>query len=149
LTFKRQQVLAAPLPAPGRCQLQGRAGSVKAGFAYTFAGQFDGCGCPARTDGLDGFWPTTDNIAAGADQRALWYVTFRATQGVFLLFAPADRRWRRRSGSASGSGGVRAVAAARAAQRAALKPYRKFSHGSPAARVLSRLMLDTLASSDA
>jgi hypothetical protein len=45
-----------------------------------------------------------------------------------LLFAPADRRWRRRSGSGSGSGGVRAVAAARAARRAALKPYRKFSH---------------------
>jgi hypothetical protein len=43
-------------------------------------------------------------------------------------FAPADRRWRRRSGSASGSGGVRVVAAARAARRAALKPYRKFSH---------------------
>ena len=40
----------------------------------------------------------------------------------FLLFAPADRRWRRRgeSESASGSGGVRAVAAARAARRAAL-----------------------------
>ena len=44
------------------------------------------------------------------------------------LFAPADRRWRRRSGSASGSGGERAVAAARAARRAALKTYRKFSH---------------------
>ena len=52
------------------------------------------------------------------------------------LFAPADRRWRRRSGSASGSGGVRAESAARAARRAALKDvqkvlkmYRRFSHG--------------------
>ena len=42
-------------------------------------------------------------------------------------FAPADRRWRRRIGSVSGSCGVRAVLAARAARRAALKPYRKFS----------------------
>ena len=46
----------------------------------------------------------------------------------FRAFAPADRRWRRRSGSASGSEGERAEAAARAARRAALKPYRKFSH---------------------
>ena len=45
------------------------------------------------------------------------------------FFAPADRRRRRRSGSASGSEGVRAASAARAARRAALKPYRKFSHG--------------------
>ena len=45
-------------------------------------------------------------------------------------FAPADRRWPGRSGSASGSEGVRAVAAARAARRAALKPYRKFSQAS-------------------
>ena len=47
----------------------------------------------------------------------------------FLVLAPADLRWRRRSGSASGSVGERAVSAARAARRAALKPYRKFSHG--------------------
>jgi len=67
----------------------------------------------------------------------------------FWLFAPADRRWRRRSGSASGSGGVRAVAAARAARRAALKAYRKFSHGRPPTPVLSRLMLDTWAPLDA
>jgi hypothetical protein len=44
-------------------------------------------------------------------------------------FAPADRRWPGRSGSASGSEGQGAEAAARAARRAALKPYRKFSHG--------------------
>jgi len=43
-------------------------------------------------------------------------------------FAPADRRWPGRSGSVSGSEGEGAVAAARAARRAALKPYRKFSH---------------------
>jgi len=44
---------------------------------------------------------------------------------AFTHFAPADRRRRRRSGSASGSEGERAEAAARAARRAALKPYRK------------------------
>ena len=43
------------------------------------------------------------------------------------LVAPADRRWRRRCGSASESSGVRAVLAARAARRAALKPYRNFA----------------------
>jgi integrase len=37
-----------------------------------------------------------------------------------MIFAPADRRWRRCSGSASGSGGERAESAARAARRAAL-----------------------------
>ena len=52
----------------------------------------------------------------------------RSSGPGFMLFAPADRRWRRRSGSGSGSEGERAVAAARAARRAALKPYRKFSH---------------------
>jgi hypothetical protein len=46
------------------------------------------------------------------------------------VFAPADRRWRGRSGSRGGSVGERAVTAARAALRAALKPYRKFSHAS-------------------
>jgi hypothetical protein len=66
-----------------------------------------------------------------------------------MLFAPADRRWPGRSGSASGSDGQGAETAARAARRAALKPYRKFSHGVPEAVVLSRLMLDTLASLDA
>jgi len=66
-----------------------------------------------------------------------------------MLFAPADRRWRRRSGSASGSEGERAVAAARAARRAALKQYRKFSHNTPGRRVLSRLMLYAWAPLDA
>ena len=28
---------------------------LKAVFACTFARQLDGCGCPAVTDGLDGF----------------------------------------------------------------------------------------------
>jgi hypothetical protein len=42
-----------------------------------------------------------------------------------------------------------AVAAARAARWAALKPYRKFSHRDLGRTVLSRLMLDTLASLDA
>ncbi len=66
-----------------------------------------------------------------------------------MLFAPADRRWRRRSGSGSGSEGVRAVAAARAARRAALKPYRKFSQLPWSCLVLFRLILDTVASDDA
>jgi len=59
---------------------------------------------------------------------------------------------RRRSGSASGSEGERAESAARAARRAALKPYRKFSHRRGETEgaerreqrgVLSRLMLYT------
>ena len=54
-----------------------------------------------------------------------WNFSAVAAPKVLLLFAPADRRWRRRSGSASGSGGVRAVAAARAARRAALKTVKK------------------------
>ena len=50
----------------------------------------------------------------------------------FHAFAPAARRWRRRSESASGSGGVRAVAAARAARRAALKTVQKvLTQGEP------------------
>jgi hypothetical protein len=44
---------------------------------------------------------------------------------------------------------VRAVLAARAARRAALKPYRKFSQALSGSAVLSRLMLYTLASLDA
>ena len=66
-------------------------------------------------------------------------------------FAPADRRWARPARSPSGVPDVAAVSAARAAQRAALKPYRKFSHGvgprqvgprqRQASGVLSRLML--------
>src|SRR6185312_10012351 len=41
------------------------------------------------------------------------------------LSAPADRRWRRRCGSASGSGGVRAVSAARAAPWGRLETVQK------------------------
>jgi hypothetical protein len=48
-----------------------------------------------------------------------------------MLSRQPTGRWRRRSGSVSGSEGERAVSAARAARRAALKPYRKFSHGGP------------------
>jgi hypothetical protein len=47
--------------------------------------------------------------------------------GPALVFAPADRRLARRSGSASGSVGEAAEVAARAAQRAGLKTYRKVS----------------------
>jgi hypothetical protein len=43
----------------------------------------------------------------------------------FHIFAPADRRWRRRSGSASGSEGERAEAAARAARRGRLETVQK------------------------
>jgi hypothetical protein len=39
---------------------------VDMNFACTFARQLDGCGWPAITDGLDGFWPALDNPAAGA-----------------------------------------------------------------------------------
>ena len=46
---------------------------------------------------------------------------------VLVPFAPADRRRAGRSGSVSGSGGLAAVSAARAALGAALNPYRKFS----------------------
>ena len=69
-------------------------------------------------------------IRSGSRDAPQWTGELRRSSGPGLLaFAPADRRWRRRSGSASGSEGVRAVSAARAARRAALKPYRKFSHG--------------------
>ncbi len=74
-----------------------------------------------------------------------------------MLMRPQDFRLsrqptgvlRRRSGSASESCGVRAVSAARAARRAALKPYRKFAQNELHEPVLSRLMLDTWASFDA
>ena len=73
--------------------------------------------------------------AAGAGTPTCTDETCCTCQAARLsAFAPADRRWRRRSGSASGSEGERAVAAARAARRAALKPYRKFSHSYGAAR---------------
>ena len=47
--------LATRVPASDSCQLQVRAGSVKAVFACTFTGQLHGCGCPAITEGLDRF----------------------------------------------------------------------------------------------
>jgi hypothetical protein len=53
----------------------------------------------------------------------------RAEHGRGMGHLTADRRWRRRSGSASGSEGERAEAAVRAARGAALKTYRRFSHG--------------------
>src|SRR5579862_2924223 len=71
---------------------------------------------------LDRFCPASDNPAAGAwtlppAERPTCCTSMRP--GI-SAFAPADRRWRRRSGSVSGSDGVRAVAEARAARRAAL-----------------------------
>jgi hypothetical protein len=43
-----------------------RAGSVKVVFACTLTRQLDGCGCPAVTDGLDGFCPAPDNPGSGS-----------------------------------------------------------------------------------
>ena len=54
-TVKRQTDLATRVPASDSCHLLVRAGSVKVVFACPFTRQFDGCGCPAVTDGLDGF----------------------------------------------------------------------------------------------
>ena len=126
-----KSVLATRAHAPDRCNLRGRAGSVKVVFACTSTWQLDGCGCPAATDGLDGFCPALDNSAAGAWTPRSWApgncCRSMAAQS-FLPFAPADRRWRRRSGSASGSAGVCAVSAARAARLGRLERlYRKFS----------------------
>jgi hypothetical protein len=58
--------LATRVHASDRCHRLGGAGSVKVVFACTFTTQFDGCGCPAATDGLDGLCPALDNSAAGA-----------------------------------------------------------------------------------
>src|SRR5579875_328354 len=60
-------VLAPRAHAPDSCQLRDcRAGSVKAVFACTFTRQLVRCGCPAVTDGLDGFCPPRTISAAGA-----------------------------------------------------------------------------------
>jgi hypothetical protein len=66
LTLNRQTAwpLASLLPIAAISCV--RAGSVKVVFACTLTSQLDGCGCPAVTDGLDGFWPAPDNPAAGA-----------------------------------------------------------------------------------
>jgi hypothetical protein len=70
-----------------------------------------------------------DNPAAGAGRPRLHDEPYWASSGTaLLLFAPAARHWRRRSGSASGSGGERAVAAARAARRAALRNRTETAH---------------------
>ena len=66
LTLQCQRALATSVPVPDSCQLLVRAGSVKAVFACTFTGQFGGCGCPAATDGLDGFWSAPDNPGSGS-----------------------------------------------------------------------------------
>jgi hypothetical protein len=51
-------VLATRAHAPDSCRLGDcRAGPVKAVFVRTSTGQISGCGCPAATDGLDGFCP--------------------------------------------------------------------------------------------
>jgi hypothetical protein len=49
------KALATRFPASDSCQFLDWAGSVKTVFACTSTRQFDGCGCPAVTDGLDGF----------------------------------------------------------------------------------------------
>ena len=46
--------------------MTGQVPVIKAVFACTFTKQSDRCGCPAATDGLDGFCPALDNPAAGA-----------------------------------------------------------------------------------
>ena len=62
----RTPALATCVPAPDSCQLLVRAGSVKVVFACTCTGQLDGRGCPAVTDGLDGFCPAPDNSDSGS-----------------------------------------------------------------------------------
>ena len=116
LTLKRQWAMAGWLSADGAADLT-RGDGPYAGSAIGLAS-----GLPA----LARCWAVA-RVPLSNPPR-LWTFGLVAAQGPLPL-APADRRWRRRSGSASGSGGVRAVAAARAARRAALKPYRKFSHG--------------------
>ena len=58
--------LATRVPASDSRHHLVRAGSVKAVFACTFTRQLDGCGCPAVTDGLDGFCPDPDNPGSGS-----------------------------------------------------------------------------------
>ena len=114
-------------------------------------GALDGF-CPGRTIPRSGAHLLPTAAKSGLLVRELHTDNCRACQwwpGVLFIFAPADRRWRRRRGSASGSYGVRAVLAARAARRAALKPYRKFSQRGLVQPVLSRLMLDRSAPLDA
>jgi hypothetical protein len=83
--------------------------------------------------------PLSNPVAA---LRTIWLIAAPR----HLLFAPADRRQCRRSGSVSESEGERAEAAARAARRAALKPYRKFSHAGQAPGVRLRLIVDRVLS---
>jgi hypothetical protein len=59
-------VLVTRVPAPDSCRFQVRAGPVKVVFECTFARQLGGCGCPAVTDGLDGFCPAPDNPGSGS-----------------------------------------------------------------------------------
>jgi hypothetical protein len=113
--------LATRTHAPDSCHLRVLSGRFSQGRLRVYVHQaVFRCGCPAVTDGLDGFCLTRTISAAEA-----WTPPPEAEPGDcstliaarFVLFAPADRRWRRRSGSVNGSGGVRAVAAARAARR--------------------------------
>jgi hypothetical protein len=107
---QRSPVLITRAPAPDRCQLQDRTCSVKAAFARTSARPFYRCDCLAVTDGLDGFRRprTIRQREQGRHSPRLIPVTVvcQAAPG-FMLFAPADRRWRRYGGSASGSEGGR------------------------------------------
>ena len=109
--------------APDSCELRdSRAGSVKAVFAYV-SGQVFRSGCPAATDGLDGFCLAPDNIDSGSMGTASGLnsgaccMSMAARLSAFRSSRPALAPPLR---SASGSDGVRAVSAARAARRAAL-----------------------------
>ena len=139
LTFKCQlnwSSLPSFGPAPDSCELRD-CGQVQSKV----------CGEADAEGALDGFCPAPDNVEAGAASLYprncdLMNAVRLSGPGLFV-FAPADRRLARRSGSASGSVCEAAEAAARAARRAALKTYRKFSHAGRHSSVLSRLMLDT------
>jgi len=100
------------------------------------SGGFDKGRWPVRWPGdRAGFWPARISptwaiarvpcqIRRGSDLPASTAVRL----GLLVFSRQPTGVWRRRRGSVSGSGGVRAESAARAARRAALKPYRKFSH---------------------
>src|SRR5271157_5223070 len=103
--------------APGRPRLQGRDHQPRPAGIHHYLTTHSHDGRPAPSPGSHTRRNLTRNSESlrGKDNLRSWrpWVSF---------FAPADRRWRRRSGSASGSEGERAETAARAARRAALKP---------------------------
>jgi hypothetical protein len=112
--------LVARVHAPDSCQPRDcRAGSVKAVFACTFTGHLDRYGCPACTDGLDGFCPP--RTIGQWEHGHLMTAVRQRRSGILWTSRQPTGAWRRRSGSA----GVRAESAARAARRAALKAVQK------------------------